>query len=682
MTNILYKGPIGKEDIAWGSGTYTRRASLGTVTMTKVPNPRPTIEDHGSSFATMLTDLGSQASHDVYVNAPVSVSGDTTITSNIHLIVEKEGLITIGAGKTLTINGQFEAGDYQVFSGSGTVAGLKHSNPMWFGAVGNGSTNDSTAFTSSINALADGGKWFVPARTYKVANIVFDVEDATIEMLGTLAPVAGTTGYTILIGSATADTMVNNIQGNVRVNSGTQGSNASYTNVEGIRIQNLNASNITVNEAAGCKYGIRLAGNGATTGSCAYNNIFLGTLIDNQHNIHFENITSGWANENKFYGGRFTHNASMGGSYNTYCHVYIPADATHEHNGNTFYAPSFEGTYQWINCEGHNNQFIDVRMETSSGTWGSDMVYLGDSSYFCKLTANASNNINSNLITRATVGGGVTIAHSDTLNAFVISGAGDLKEYFYPGAYASFTVDAAAEEIIVIQSSYSAPDLYVFHTRSGLWTSANTVTVAKSSPVYNGSNTNTIEGLYATTATDHILNMRGKSIDYVLGHMLINGLADSTFPVLSIATRELAANTALQVLNNSYARKLWVDGNGNLLNHGKTYISQGAGQAETTGVTLTIAKLLTGFIIGTQTSGGNVNYQVPTGTDTDTGTVSEANQSFDWVLINLSTGLNTITVTAHTDHTLVGNMLVGSTSSGMFRTRKTAANTFITYRIN
>lgn len=53
--------------------------------------------------------------------------------------------------------------------------------------------------------------------------------------------------------------------------------------------------------------------------------------------------------------------------------------------------------------------------------------------------------------------------------------------------------------------------------------------------------------------------------------------------------------------------------------------------------------------------------------------------SIDWAVIN--TGPNTFTVTADTDHTLVGAGAVATATSGLFRTRKTAANTFVTYRI-
>lgn len=71
----------------------------------------------------------------------------------------------------------------------------------------------------------------------------------------------------------------------------------------------------------------------------------------------------------------------------------------------------------------------------------------------------------------------------------------------------------------------------------------------------------------------------------------------------------------------------------------------------------------------------------------DTGTVFDAAQSFaindyvDWSVINTG-GTNAFTVTASTGHTIVGTAAVAANTSGRFRTRKTAANTFVTYRLS
>lgn len=118
---------------------------------------------------------------------------------------------------------------------------------------------------------------------------------------------------------------------------------------------------------------------------------------------------------------------------------------------------------------------------------------------------------------------------------------------------------------------------------------------------------------------------------------------------------------------------------------------QGDPTAETVTATLTIAELLTGVITGTHAAGATQTYTLPTGTLADAGVDLAVDQAFDWTLINLSAAAaDTITVAAGTDHAVVGDMVVQSghaTTGGLygasaqFRTRKTAANTFVTYRI-
>jgi hypothetical protein len=120
-------------------------------------------------------------------------------------------------------------------------------------------------------------------------------------------------------------------------------------------------------------------------------------------------------------------------------------------------------------------------------------------------------------------------------------------------------------------------------------------------------------------------------------------------------------------------------------------IQQGNPTAETTGaVTVTIAKMLTGIVSGNPSAARA--YTLDTGANCDGGMTISTNEAFDWVLINLATTATyIITLTAAAGHTIVGNPLIAAqsgttgglwgTSSAMFRTRKTAANTFITYRI-
>jgi hypothetical protein len=93
--------------------------------------------------------------------------------------------------------------------------------------------------------------------------------------------------------------------------------------------------------------------------------------------------------------------------------------------------------------------------------------------------------------------------------------------------------------------------------------------------------------------------------------------------------------------------------------------------------TLTAALILGGIV--TSTSAAAVTATLDTGTVMDAALTMAVDDSFDWALIN--TGPNTVTVTAATGHTIVGTATVVTVVSARFRTRKTAANTFVTYRM-
>lgn len=113
--------------------------------------------------------------------------------------------------------------------------------------------------------------------------------------------------------------------------------------------------------------------------------------------------------------------------------------------------------------------------------------------------------------------------------------------------------------------------------------------------------------------------------------------------------------------------------------------------AKTVAVTLTVTELLNGIIVGEHAAGAAQAYTVPTGTLLDAATEFAIDEAFDWSLINQSAAAaDTITLTAAAGHTLVGGQIVQSSHastgqiyghSARFRTRKTAANTFVTYRL-
>lgn len=109
--------------------------------------------------------------------------------------------------------------------------------------------------------------------------------------------------------------------------------------------------------------------------------------------------------------------------------------------------------------------------------------------------------------------------------------------------------------------------------------------------------------------------------------------------------------------------------------------AQGTPTAKTADATLTIAELLTRIV--TVTSATAVALTLPTGTLTDAGVTLDVGQSFEWTVINLGSADGAVTMTAAASgHTYVGAAVVAISTSAKFRTRKTAANTYVTYRIS
>jgi len=90
------------------------------------------------------------------------------------------------------------------------------------------------------------------------------------------------------------------------------------------------------------------------------------------------------------------------------------------------------------------------------------------------------------------------------------------------------------------------------------------------------------------------------------------------------------------------------------------------------------AAILGGIV--TSSTAAAVAGTIPTGAVMDAAAQLAVDEAVDWSVIN--TGPSTFTVTAAADHTIVGAAAVVTGTTGRFRTRKTAANTFVTYRIS
>ena len=104
--------------------------------------------------------------------------------------------------------------------------------------------------------------------------------------------------------------------------------------------------------------------------------------------------------------------------------------------------------------------------------------------------------------------------------------------------------------------------------------------------------------------------------------------------------------------------------------------------AKAASATLTIAELLSLLITTSGTAA--MTLTLPTGTLTEAGLIPAfaVNESFDWNLLNAGTSLAAVMLAAGTGHTIQGAAAVAIGTSAGWRTRKTAANTFVTYRMH
>jgi hypothetical protein len=117
-----------------------------------------------------------------------------------------------------------------------------------------------------------------------------------------------------------------------------------------------------------------------------------------------------------------------------------------------------------------------------------------------------------------------------------------------------------------------------------------------------------------------------------------------------------------------------------ITNDGVRAYNQPAPAAVNATTTLTVANLKTGII--TSTSAVATDMTLPTGTDTQAGFSSTStydNFTFEWSVIN--TGPSLVRILANTAHAVVGLGSVATGTSGRFASRRTAANTFVSYRL-
>ncbi|SDF15606.1 right-handed parallel beta-helix repeat-containing protein [Sporomusa acidovorans] len=110
------------------------------------------ITDDTAAFKEIIKTYATNAVT-LIVSSNVVISSDATIPTNIGIQMVDNGCFTVSNG-VLTINGPFSAPDaQQIFSSNSKVVGLKYATPLWWGAKGDGITDDTTAFKRAVYSV-------------------------------------------------------------------------------------------------------------------------------------------------------------------------------------------------------------------------------------------------------------------------------------------------------------------------------------------------------------------------------------------------------------------------------------------------------------------------------------------------------------------------------------------------
>jgi len=184
---------------------------------------------------------------------------------------------------------------------------------------------------------------------------------------------------------------------------------------------------------------------------------------------------------------------------------------------------------------------------------------------------------------------------------------------------------------------------------------------------------------FTVAASDKIATYsRGDyTVDQIVGYPNVPATADNLFNGSgSNTTAAFSAATQVTIVAGDH-EVLYNTGTGPVV-YERTNYQPVPGTLNATG-TLTAALILGGIV--TSSTAAAVTATLDTGAVMDAALDMGIGDSFVWSAINTG-GANAFTVTAAASgHTVVGAGGVAANTSGRFLTKKTAADTFVTYRI-
>jgi hypothetical protein len=325
-------------------------------------------------------------------------------------------------------------------------------NVKAFGAIGDGSTDDTDAIQDAIDyaKTLDFPTIVFPHGEYKTTDTLeFDVPNGTTILFSgkiwstVSAKPAVRLGSTGIVNS----TVKLNVTG-LKVERTTTDMDVGGTtsNSIGIALTNIAQSCIDIRECAGFTDGVICYGT-AVNGGFSYNEVHLGRLHDNKRNFRINASGVGYCNENSFFGGSFNHSSNYP-NYTGTVNLQLDhnTDSTNWLNNNRFFGPSMEAnstlsTAAIIN--GDSNLIFHPRLEQGAGTTVEEKA-INQAAYLIQFTTNAR------YCGVMGLGFGVSLSNIDD------SGLGNYYEGRDGMVRKSVAGTGAAESVFALQSTVSA----------------------------------------------------------------------------------------------------------------------------------------------------------------------------------------------------------------------------------
>lgn len=150
------------------------------------------VKDDKATLDKIITKLNGKDGVVIFPKGDYRIASNLTIPKNVYLYFVGEGYLVPDSGVTITINGGILAGPYQIFKGEGNTNGSKaivtEHYPEWWGAKGDGITDDTVAITKTVDMASNSTILFFN-KTYLVtdASLLNPLNSTVYKAEGTLS---------------------------------------------------------------------------------------------------------------------------------------------------------------------------------------------------------------------------------------------------------------------------------------------------------------------------------------------------------------------------------------------------------------------------------------------------------------------------------------------------------------